>query len=716
MSWLDLHRPAYTYAQLKRLIDPQSVAVVGLSRNEQSFGARTAKNLSYFSGRVFGVNPKADKLHGVSCFGSIAALPEVVDCAVLAVPLEAVETLVEECAAAGIGGCIIYASGFAETGRPERIALQARLGAIARSSQLRIVGPNCIGLINNISKAGLSFSSSYAVRLPRTGTIGIASQSGGLGQAIAQVAERGGAYSHYMAAGNSCDVDVCDYVSYLAGDPGCKVITCVAEGLADGERLLEAASFALAADKPIVMYKIATGSAAAKAAMSHTGTLAGANAAFDAAYRRLGIIKVDNIEDVYETASFLAKAGKPKADGVAAVAASGGACIITLDKAEQFGVKMPPPQPQTQAILNVNVPDFGAPNNPCDITAQVATNPASYAACAEALLADPGYSALVIMAPSINPAVTPRNIEMFSALAAKADKPVCIAWISEWKDGPGAQQCEADPYVARFQSTAGAYRVLAAWHKRARIVNGTAPRARQGARHDGFATAQKLLAQAGPNLTEREAKEVLAAYGVPVVADQVVQSAAQAVAAAERAGFPVVLKVESPDIPHKTEAGVVRLNIADAEHVVRAFEEIMAAANRIQPKPFIAGVLVQPMISAGLEMVVGSQLDPTFGPLVVVGLGGIMVELLKDSAVELAPVDMRQARAMLARLRGSALLNGFRGAEPVQIERLAAVIVAISELAADMSAEISEIDVNPIICTPTRTIAVDGLIVRRASE
>ena len=223
-----------------------------------------------------------------------------------------------------------------------------------------------------------------------------------------------------------------------------------------------------------------------------------------------------------------------------------------------------------------------------------------------------------------------------------------------------------------------------------------------------------MLAQTGPNLTEREAKEILAAYGVPVVTDQVVQTSAQAVSAAERVGFPVVLKVESPDIPHKTEAGVVRLKIADAAGVEHAFEEIMAAADKVQPKPQIAGVLVQPMISAGLEIVVGSQLDPTFGPLVVVGLGGIMVELLKDSAVELAPVDLRQAREMLERLRGSALLKGFRGAEPVQMERLAQVIVAISELAADMSDVIAEIDVNPIICTPSRTIAVDGLIVKRS--
>jgi acyl-CoA synthetase (NDP forming) len=708
------HRPAYTYEDLKRLIDPRSVAVIGLSRNEQSFGARTAKNLDYFEGQKFGVNPKADSLYGIPCFSSIAALPETVDCAVLAVPFEAVESLVEDCAAAGIGGCIIYASGFAETGRPERQALQSRLTAIARGSQLRIVGPNCIGLINNVSKAGLSFSSSYAVRLPRTGTIGIASQSGGLGQAIAQVAERGGAYSHYMAAGNSCDVDVCDYVSYLAGDPSCQVITCIAEGLADGERLLEAAERALAADKPIVMYKIATGAAAAKAAMSHTGTLAGATAAFDAAYRRLGIVNVNNIEDVYETASFLAKAGKPKAEGVAVVAASGGACIITMDKAEAFNVSLPPPGPATQAVLDANVPDFGAPNNPCDVTAQVATNPASYAACTQALLADPAYGALVVMAPSINPAVTPRNIEMFSGLAAAAGKPVCLSWISEWKDGPGAAQCETDPHVARFRSTEAVFRVLSAWHSRARIAAAPKPRPRGATASPKSATARALLAAAGPSLTEREAKQILAAYGVPVVSDKVVQTAAQAVDAAETNGYPVVLKIESPDIPHKTEAGVVRLNLADAHAVRTAFAEITQAANRLTPPPHIAGVLVQPMIPSGVEIVIGSQCDPTFGPLIVVGMGGILVEILHDSTAELAPVDHRQAHAMLARLRSQALLTGFRGAPPVQIEKLADIIVAISELAADLADEIAEIDINPIICTGTRTIAVDGLIIRHA--
>ncbi len=310
-----MRRAVYTHAEMRRLIAPETVAIIGLSRNDTSFGARTAANLAHFSGRTYGVNPKGGVIHGVQCFATLAEIPEPVDCAVLAVPMEAVETMVTQCAAAGVGGCILYASGFAETALPDRIALQQRIADIGRAAGMRIVGPNCFGLINNMSRAGLSFSGRYGASPGRQGPIGLVSQSGGLGQAVAQVTERGGAFSHFLAAGNSCDVDVCDYLSYLAGDPDCGVITCIAEGLADGERLLQAGEAARAAGKPILMYKIATGTASARAAMSHTGTLAGSNAAYDAAYRRVGIVKADNIEDLYPMAAFLAKAGMPKAAG-----------------------------------------------------------------------------------------------------------------------------------------------------------------------------------------------------------------------------------------------------------------------------------------------------------------------------------------------------------------------------------------------------------------
>jgi acyl-CoA synthetase (NDP forming) len=701
-------RPVYSHAQMKWLIAPETVAIVGLSRNAASFGARTAANLANFGGRILGVNPNGGTIHGIDCFAAIRDLPVVPDCAVLAIPADAVLDAIEQCADAGVGGCVIYASGFAETGQADRIALQDRIAAIGRAADMRIVGPNCFGLINNVSRAGLSFSGRYGASPGAAGPIGIVSQSGGLAQALAQVTERGGAFSHFLASGNSCDVDVCDYVSYLVGDPDCRVIACIAEGLKDGERLLEAGAAAQAAGKPIVMYKIATGTAGAKAAMSHTGTLAGSNAAFDAAYRRTGIIKADNIEDVYPMAAFLAKAGRPRAGGVAAIAASGGACVITLDKAEAADVAMPPPAPATLAVLERHIPDYGSPANPCDITAGVAADGPAYAACAEALLGDPAYSALVVMAPSISEAMTPRNVAMFSPLAAAAGKPVCLSWMSEWRDGPGAREAESDPHVALFKSTEQCFRTLAAWHgwADARPVS----RDRTGT---GNAAARALLDAAGERLTEREAKAVIAAYGVPVASDAVVADEDAAVSAADALGYPVVLKVESPDIAHKTEAGVVRLGLGDVAAVRTAYREVMKAATAISPPVAIKGVLVQPMIAAGLELVVGAQNDPTFGPMVVVGLGGVMVELLGDAAAELAPVTLDQASAMLRRLKGYKLLTGYRGSDPVDLDAIARIVVAVSELAADEAERIAEIDVNPIICGPGRTIAVDALIIRR---
>ena len=706
-----MRRPVYNHAQMRRLLAPETVAIVGLSRNEKSFGARTAANMAHFAGRTYGVNPSGGTIHGVECFATIGEIPAPIDCVVLAVPFDAVGNVIEQCAAAGVGGCIVYASGFAETGLPDRIALQHRLADIGRAADMRIVGPNCFGVINNMSRAGLSFSGRYGASPGRQGPVGLVSQSGGLGQALAQVTERGGSFSHFLAAGNSADVDVCDYVSYLAGDPDCRVITCITEGLQDGERLLEAGEAARAAGKPIILYKIATGSAGAKAALSHTGTLAGSNAAFDAAFRRAGIIRADNIEDVYPMAAFLAKAGRPKADGVAAVAASGGACVITLDKAEAAGVTMPLPAAATRAVLEAHIPDYGAPTNPCDITAGVAADAAAYAACAEVLLGDPAYGVLVVMAPSISEAMTPRNVAMFSPLAEAAGKPVCMSWMSEWRDGPGAEACEADPHVALFKSTEQCFRTLRAWHDWA--ADKTPVRPRGATASFAASEAGRLLAAVGDKLTEREAKAILARYGVQVATDHVVHDADAAAASADALGYPVVLKVESADIPHKTEAGVVRLGLADAAAVRTAYAEIMAAAERVEPKPRIAGVLVQPMIAKGTELFVGAQNDPTFGPMVVVGLGGILVELLQDSAAELAPVTREQAEAMLARLKGYKLLTGFRGSEPVDIDAIEKIIVAVSELAADHAGTIAEIDVNPIICSPGRAIAVDALIIRK---
>jgi acyl-CoA synthetase (NDP forming) len=712
MPWRRNHRAVYGRADLVRLIEPQTIAVVGLSQNPLSFGARTLVNLRHCEGpRLYGVHPTASSLHGVPCFPTIAEIPDKIDCAIIATPREAAVGLAEQCAAAGVGGCIIYASGFAETRREDRIAEQGRLTAIARASGMRIVGPNCIGIINNFTRAGMLFLGTYDQTPWRPGPIGLISQSGALGFTVAQACERGGNFSHYFTAGNSCDVDVCDYMSYLVEDPNCGVITCLVEGLRDGERLLEVGEKARRADKPIVIYKMATGDAAAQAAMSHTGSITGSNAAYEAAFRRDGMIAVDNLEQVYETAAFLAKADRPKATGVAVMATSGGACVLTADKAELHGVPMPQPGPAAKALLESVVPDFGSPRNPCDVTAQVINNPASFTDCTRAMLADPVYGALVLPQVVVGE-LTAERVPVITALAREAGKPICLAWMTEWLEGPASALYEADPNVAMFRSTDRCFRTLAAWHRRAARLDAPSDRVRAAPGGAPADTARRLLAAAGPRITEREAKAVLAAYGVPVTSEQLAQSADEAVAAAASLGYPVVLKVEAPEIAHKTEAGVVRLGLGDEAALRRAYDEVMAAAERVEPRPEIRGVLVQPMIPAGVELVIGARIDPQFGPLIVVGMGGVLVEILRDTACDLAPVDRTQARRMLESLRGYTLLTGYRGSRPVDLDRLTEIIMRVSELAADLALEIAEIDVNPLICAGDRIVAVDALLVR----
>jgi acyl-CoA synthetase (NDP forming) len=315
------------------------------------------------------------------------------------------------------------------------------------------------------------------------------------------------------------------------------------------------------------------------------------------------------------------------------------------------------------------------------------------------------------MAPTITQG-TIKQVSMFSTLGKEAGKPVCISWLSEWLQGPGSDLYEADPHTALFHTTSRCFQALAGWQWReGRRREGTFPR-RVSQAGKAMTAARRMLECAAEKITEREAKDVLAAYAVPVARDAVVQTAAEAVRTAEKVGYPVVLKVESPDIPHKTEAGVVRLALGNEGAVHAAFVEIMEAAKRVRPLPDIRGVLVQPMIEAGIEIVVGTQCDATFGPMVIVGMGGVLVEVLRDSAAELAPVTKKQARAMLESLRGYKLLTGYRGSKPIDIEKLAEIIVSVSQLATDLADEIAELDINPIICSAYRLVAVDALIVR----
>ncbi|HEX3402807.1 MAG TPA: acetate--CoA ligase family protein [Acetobacteraceae bacterium] len=700
----------YRHADLTRLLHPASVAVIGASTRAGSFGERVLHNLQHYGGRVYPVNARYEQIGERHCYPNVAALPEVPDCAVVTAAREAVEEIVQDCARAGVGGVIIFASGYAETGKQDRIEQQYRLAAIARETGMRIVGPNCIGVVNALLDMRVTFMDITPIPPPRKQSIGMVSQSGALGMALAQAVVRGVSFSHVMTSGNSCDVDMADYISYLADDPSCAAIACVFEGMAEPERMLVAAERAWQRDKPLIVFKMATGEQGAAAAMSHTGSLAGSHAAYRAVFQRAGAILVEDYEALAETAAFFAKAPPPKARGVAVVAASGGAAIMAADRAEQYGVPLPQPNDAVRDVLMSHIPEFGSARNPCDVTAQILANPESLNACADALLGDPSYGALVVP-QTYGYAPSAKRIPVYDALAAKHRKITCIAWQTEWLEGPGVKEAEESEHVALFRSMPHCFAALAAWHWRAKKRASGAPTTP--------ATPEKVLAQArrlilaakGQTLTEREAKQVLALYGVPVVGEHLAQSVDEAMNAAGSLGYPVVLKVESPDLPHKTEAGVVRLNIHSADEVRAAHQTIMAKANAVTPAPRINGVLVQRMMPQGIEMVVGARIDPLFGPLVVVGLGGILVELLQDSALAPAPVTHDEALALLAQLKGARLLDGFRGMPGVDRNRLADVICSIATFAADHRDAIAELDVNPLICTGDSITAVDALIV-----
>ena len=710
---LPLRRPLYTAKQMQRLIRPRSVAVIGASNTPGTFGYRTVQNCSFgFSGKVYPINPRHAEILGHACYPDIESLPEVPDCVVLSVPAAQVLPMVEQCAALGVGGVVIYSSGFLETGEAERVAQQHRLVEVGRRSGMRILGPNCIGIMNFVDRVGLSFQPGLNELPMITGPIGLVVQSGALGFIITQGMQRGIGFSYNIAPGNSCDVDICDLINFMVEDDTTKAIACVCEGISDGARFLEAARRALAAGKPLIAYKMGRNDLSRRTALSHTGTLTGANEAYDAAFERAGVVRVDNFEAVLETAAFFSKVGKPLNHGIGVMSASGGGAVMAADKADEFGVSLPPLAPQTSAKLREKMPDFGSSANPCDITAASLHDPTMYGHCIEAFAADPSFAAVVVPMFSAFAPATVERAKSLCAVAAGLDKPLCIVWLNEWYQGPGSEIYDGSRELSMFRSMGRCMSTLKSWfdyHDRREALLGR--RTSRLAGDDCAANARALLAarRAGETLSEGASKALLASYGIPVTREKLALTEDEAVQAAAAIGYPVVLKAQSAAIPHKTEAGVVHLALAD-EHAVRAaYRSIVEAVARLPGPPPLEGVSVQEMAGAGIEVMAGVRNDPQFGPLVVCGMGGVLVEVLRDTAHALAPVSRAEALDMLRSLKGYQLLAGFRGAKPVALDALAEAIARLSELAWDQRERIAELDVNPILANAERVVALDAL-------
>jgi acyl-CoA synthetase (NDP forming) len=708
-------RATYTHTELRRLLHPASIAIVGASTRAGSFGQRSLANLSGYRGEIHLVNERYAEVEGRACHASIARLPEVPDCVISAVPVDAVREVVRDCIAAGVGGVVVYASGFSETALPERVRQQRELEAMVAGTGTRLLGPNCAGTYNLLNEAHLTFGRTVGVAL-RAGqrpTIGIVSQSGALGMSLSQSMRHGVAISHMLSPGNAADVGVGDLVAYLAGEPDCDAIVCIFEGIDDPRHLVEAAHIAKAAGKPLVVYKTGRSESGADAALSHTGSVAGTYSAWSALFERAGAVVVDDLEAMIETASFFAKAGRPSGDGVIVVTTSGGAGVIAADMADRFDVALPQPSTETIALLRTHLPEFAAMRNPCDITAQVLNDDKPMRASALALLSDPRYDAAVVP-HLIADSIGLERVRLWGEVATQADKVACYVWCSEWLEGPGADEVEALPRVALFRSAARCFQALQAWYRREAQLAYAQLDDRVDVDPHVVRRVASMLADAAPDdRGERFSKEIVAAYGIPIVRERLLGSRADCADFAMTTRGAVALKLESRDVPHKTDAGVVHLNLVGPGPVLDAYDRIIETASKL-PNVRIEGVVAQTMIEPGVELMIGARFDPQLGPLLVVGAGGIDVEILDDVQAAAAPLGRAQALAMLQKLRCYPMLRGHRGRAPVPLDAVVDAMCRLGELTANHGGPIAEIDINPLICSGNGVVAVDALIVYAA--
>jgi acyl-CoA synthetase (NDP forming) len=698
-------------AGLEAILQPRSIAIIGASQDATKIGGRPVQLLQRFGfpGAIYPVNPRAAEVQGLTAYPSVAALPETPDLAIIAVAAELAPAALEDCASRGVKGAVIFSSGFAELGAAGE-ALQAKLRETAHRTGIRVLGPNCLGAVSIAEKVIATFSIVLEGALPPAGPLGIASQSGNLGSYTALLArERGIGISRFLTTGNECDVDIADGIAFLARDPATRVILCVLETCRDAPRLVAALDAARRAGKPVVVLKIGASDAGAAAAASHTGALAGSDAVFDAVFRRAGVVRVPSVEALLDLGHAAAVLGDrlPRGRRVMLLTASGGFGVLLADAASAAGLSLPMPSAVTQQRI-LDVVPYASPRNPVDATAMMSSRPEILQAILAALLEDENCDALLLLMSSSLYLPRLREVYMPTLRAVREKHPDKVMMLTVHGPQDAVEELTAMGFA---------------------VVDGVIPSAATLAGLCDLAAARALppppppLAPAAPLpaaalRTEVGAKQALAAAGLPVLPEVLAHTAREAGEAASAMGFPVVLKIVSEDLPHKTEVGGVVLNLASVDAVAAAHEAMLARVKDKAPKARIDGVLVSPMVGGGTEMILGAKHDPVFGPIVLVGLGGIFAEVLKDVAVRPAPVDEAEALAMLRGLKSFAVLDGARGRPKADLQAAARAIAALSRFAVQHADEVAEIDINPLLLRPEGqgAVALDALIVPHGKE
>jgi acyl-CoA synthetase (NDP forming) len=690
---------------LQSLFDPASVAVVGASSDVTRIGGRVLDYLirGGFKGPVIPVNPNHGTVQGLAAVPSIEALPQAVDVAVIALPVAATVKAVGAAAAKGVKGAIVFSSGFAETGEEGRAA-EAELARIAREGGLRILGPNCLGAFNSFSGFYGTFTNILDRLFPLEGGLSVVSQSGAFGTHLFYLArERGIGLRYWISTGNECDVDVAQSLAFVADDPGTRVVLLYIEGARHGAALVAALEKAQELAKLVIAIKVGRSPIGVEAARSHTAALAGGDAVYDAVFRRSGVVRVASAEAMLDAALLADQGRLPAGRRLGIVSISGGAGILMADVATDCGLELPAMPVHAQEALKLNLP-FASPRNPVDITAQAFNDLDLFGRNLDMIVGEGGYDAVIAFFTTVagSPAMAPQLIEALRKV--RRNHPERLIVLSLLAAPELVEAYEAEGYPV-FEDPSRAVAAVAALAR--------AAGRRRPAPHPEVAPVDL---PAGP-LSEAASKAILTRAGVPVVEDVLAATAEAAVAAFRRFARPVAMKIVSPAIAHKTEIGGVLLGIGGEEAVRDGFATLVERARRHAPDAPLEGVLVAPMVDGHVETVIGVERDPVFGPVVMFGLGGIHVEVLKDVTFRLAPFGEEEAMEMIGEIRGRALLEGVRGRRPADVAALARALAAVSRFAAGAGEALLSLDINPFAVMPEGegAFALDALIVTRAA-
>jgi acetyltransferase len=698
---------------LDRIFRPRSVAVVGASPRAGTVSNAVLRNLNGggFPGSIYPINPRHQTIEGLACYAGVDNTPDVPDLAVICTPAPTVPAIVNQCGARGIRGLIVVSAGFRETGRDGAALEEAVRAEALRYPGMRIIGPNCLGVL--APHAGLN--ASFAADMPHKGHVAFISQSGALCTSVldwAMQEEIG--FSYFVSLGNMLDVAVDDLIDYCALDPRTSAIVLYVESLTNARQFLSAAR-AFTREKPIIAYKAGRFAESAKAAASHTGAMAGVDAVYEAAFARAGIVRVLESNDLFDCAELLARQKLPRGPRLAIVTNAGGPGVMATDALLTRRGVLAQLSEQTLQKLDGELPAAWSRGNPVDVLGDATSE--RFARGVEIVLADDGVDGvLAILSPQAmtDPTGAARSL---IEVAQRARKPVLTSWMGgrRMRDAVAAFNAAGIPTYESPEKAVGAFMYLVTYSRNRQVLYETPrevpvefPLNRERLRGvwDAVRSEERDL------LTESESKTILKAYEVPVVETRVARSADEAARLAQGFGYPVALKVFSPQITHKTDVGGVELNLVDEHQVRAAYEGIVCRARERRPDATVEGVTVQRMVSApgGVELIIGAKRDPVFGMVLLVGAGGTAAELFQDRALELPPLNERLARRALESLRSWPLLRGYRGRPAVNIDRLIEVLIRFSYLVADSPA-LLELDVNPLLVTPDQVIALDARVV-----